>query len=633
MNPVNSISRQNFIAVGFILLAAGIYYSTLRPYYYVGMFKDDAVYILAAQSLSRGAYTALSDLALPARPHFPPGFSLFLVPFVLAARTHYEILKWLSICLVLLSGGLMFSLSRSWLAPEAGLLVLVLYLFNAGTTFSSCLVMSEPLFICLALLGFLVFRRTLTKSHATWEPWILGALLGYAMLVRYTGVALAAGIVAGLLYAKHRYEAVVTGFVAGVIEGGWLFWIYGTHRPVPGINDQETIRYFSGFREGFAEFAHWDAFILQLQKTIHMIFVNDVLSVPDTSSPAGLALRSVLALFVIGLMAWGLKAWKTFTPQKRALTFGVILYIVFWFGIHLSWNASYSRYALPTLPLTLILLIAGAAALPSIGKRRYLWTAGLVTLFISHAFAQKTFLKRLRSSGPESNLPAATTQWIQQHAPEHALVLCAKPSELRLYTAHLGYGPIAARSREQFRYLLLARNVSYIWTHPFHSTSLDEAFYWMENQRWASSWPDAFKEVFERPDEASAVYEVKRDERFVRAYELYEQARQDFEINAYAEGLKKLNRALALDPRLTSALNAYAVGSLQLNKNLSLAEAKLKEAIHLEPDHAVALYNLARVYKRLGRDGLAREYLLKAKAAAETTFEFQSALPMILQGV
>src|SRR5687767_12968086 len=86
-----------------LLVVAAAAYLAFLPNYYVGEFGDDAVYVEAALSLLQGRYVSLSHPDTPPLIQFPPGYPLFLIPFVKMASGHWAILKITSMCLMLLN--------------------------------------------------------------------------------------------------------------------------------------------------------------------------------------------------------------------------------------------------------------------------------------------------------------------------------------------------------------------------------------------------------------------------------------------------------------------------------------------------------------------------------------------------
>src|SRR4051812_25463771 len=86
-----------------ILMAGFVLYALSFSMYYAGYFNDDASYILGAKSLMMGKYVSLDLPGQPPKTAYPPGFSLFLVPFVWLCQPHWQLLKCVSIILTCLN--------------------------------------------------------------------------------------------------------------------------------------------------------------------------------------------------------------------------------------------------------------------------------------------------------------------------------------------------------------------------------------------------------------------------------------------------------------------------------------------------------------------------------------------------
>src|SRR3984893_4211517 len=82
-----------------ILSVAGLLFALLSQFYYIGLINDDAAYALGAKSLLLGKYVALDQPGQPPLPVYPPGFPLFLAPFVALIGSHWQLLKPIPIAL------------------------------------------------------------------------------------------------------------------------------------------------------------------------------------------------------------------------------------------------------------------------------------------------------------------------------------------------------------------------------------------------------------------------------------------------------------------------------------------------------------------------------------------------------
>ncbi len=182
-----------------------------------GLANDSAAYIGGARSILAG--TGYSDVWLDSElepiTHYPPLYPLLLTGF---GSVGIDPLRAARIANILFYGAntiLMILLvasgkQRWWLALFAG----VLFAANSALLRVSMFAMSEPLFISLTLLSFLVFNHGYVRQNKLGWLFVSGILAGLAVLTRYSGLAIVAtlgllGIVSpGLLRNKAGKLAV-----------------------------------------------------------------------------------------------------------------------------------------------------------------------------------------------------------------------------------------------------------------------------------------------------------------------------------------------------------------------------------------------------------------------------------------
>jgi hypothetical protein len=196
----------------------------------VGLANDSVAYIAGARSILQG--TGYSDIwldsSLEAITHYPPLLSLTLAAIGLLGVDPLRGARILNILLFGANTALLGLLgSRLALSSEgqmtksraAGLLLAALFLLNASLLRIHVFAMSEPLFIFLSLLSFLLFDWKVESGKWVNLPILLcGFTAGLACLTRYSGLALIATFLLSifLLYPTSRIKKIAF-FLAGAI--------------------------------------------------------------------------------------------------------------------------------------------------------------------------------------------------------------------------------------------------------------------------------------------------------------------------------------------------------------------------------------------------------------------------------
>lgn len=178
--------------------AVGIAYATVHgPWAY----SDSTAYVVSAMNLAQGKGLGLIQASGHFSPlvHYPP-----LYPLVLSAAAFFHLdpldaARWLNVLLfgslVWTVGLLAYRYTRScWLS----FLVLSTLVSSPVLIYLYCGAMSEPPFILLTMVALSLLADALTSDHRS-QFVLAGCAAGLAALTRYTGVALIAAGLAGVL--------------------------------------------------------------------------------------------------------------------------------------------------------------------------------------------------------------------------------------------------------------------------------------------------------------------------------------------------------------------------------------------------------------------------------------------------
>jgi 4-amino-4-deoxy-L-arabinose transferase-like glycosyltransferase len=609
-----------------LLLVALALYVAYAPFYYVGFYNDDAVYVLLARSLLAGKYVALYRPGQPPFTLYPPGFPFLLAPVVKATQPHWA---WLKLIMIGIAGGngfLVWKLYQTWLPARFRMWAVALFVCNPSSIFLSSAVMADSFFLTTLLATLLLLIRLIKKRDHT-TPWLLGITLGAHILVKSMGVILILPILIATVYASRARDALKTTGTAVVIGGCFFLRNY--------LLTHKLSEYAAAIHGSLSDVSLFSQLFDNVQRVTYYLFLQSPLGVALPHTPLGISISFLLtAVLLYGIgRAW--TTWKTGPMPARALCICGSVYVLLTYGVLSLWTAISSRYTFPALPFLLAFYTLGFAwyyerATPM--TRRVGVIVGCLFLLLyarADAMAYKTGLEKSRV--PDGRCPMETWSWINRYVPARASFVNPKAAEVYLYTQRTAVGLLHADSSEEFRYAALKMGATHLLARPFaaQTSGRDEYRAWLLNQYWAASWPQAFKPVYSNASEGTTIYEVLPDPDYVKAYELYESAREDLNRSSIESGLHKLDQALALDPTLTSALNAYGAAYLLSGKNLHHAESKLKKAVDLRPNNALALLNLARVYRQLGRRDLTRRYLQQAESAIQQSGEYLSLAPVV----
>jgi len=200
-----------------------------------GLINDSIAYIGGARSILSGTGYSQIWLASSLQPitHYPPLFSLTLVflgifgmdPF-LGARAINILLFGLNIVLMGILGS--FTFRVQW----AGVLLALLFAMNTAMFRVHSYAISEPLFLFLCLICFLLLNSYLERRNLILVV-CMGLVTGLAILDRYVGVALFGTLAIVIMLLENSWSARLTGlgaYVLAVIPLPLVWLVYNARR-------------------------------------------------------------------------------------------------------------------------------------------------------------------------------------------------------------------------------------------------------------------------------------------------------------------------------------------------------------------------------------------------------------------
>jgi hypothetical protein len=209
------VSRAQTRVLVFGALILVTLFLSLRDFYsyQFGYTPDSVEYTLLAHSLIAGPTFALDYVPGPPAPtHYPFGFPLLLVPFVLVAPNDFVLPQWLSLAATLLSGSILFWGWRTLVPMYSDrwrYVICAMFLLAPLTIGHTRLILSEAPFTAFVLLC-LWFAALLLKTPRRHSLWVGFAIAFFFMVfTRSIGWVIGAGILVYLAIALRR--ALVRG--------------------------------------------------------------------------------------------------------------------------------------------------------------------------------------------------------------------------------------------------------------------------------------------------------------------------------------------------------------------------------------------------------------------------------------
>ena len=215
-----------FLTLG-LLAVGGIWLLAYSTPFGLGLNDDSIAYIAGARSILEGNGYREAWLASNGPvTHFPPGFPAVLafIGFVTGldpvrgARALNGLLFGLNIAL---TGWVGWRMTGS---RVAGVLCATLILLNSSLLYIHSRAMSEPLYIFLMLVSFLLLDTYFKRPKNYWLV-VLGIVLGWAYLARYAALSLLATMVAALLILHEDWRSRLKSVL--ILLLGAIPWILG----------------------------------------------------------------------------------------------------------------------------------------------------------------------------------------------------------------------------------------------------------------------------------------------------------------------------------------------------------------------------------------------------------------------
>lgn len=240
-----------------LALAAGLYVVDSLP---VGVFYDDAFYVILAKSLATGqGYRNLNLPGAPFATHYPPGYPLFLAALWRIAPAFPANVVWFKVAnagFLSITAGVayLFARERLGLAAGVGLVAVVAGTVTTPALYLSSMVLSECMFLALLLPMLLWAERATSRDDPPLPAaTLLGAAAGGLFLVRSQAVALIGAITLAYALRRHWRAAAASSVAALAVVLPWLLWVHAHDSAYPALMRGDYGSYFAWFVDGVRE--------------------------------------------------------------------------------------------------------------------------------------------------------------------------------------------------------------------------------------------------------------------------------------------------------------------------------------------------------------------------------------------
>ncbi|MES2178687.1 MAG: hypothetical protein V4550_12580 [Gemmatimonadota bacterium] len=462
--------RWRFVAPAIVLVVAtSIAFWSLGTYL-VGVFHDDGVYALLAQSIASGNGFHYSFLpGAPAATHYPPLYPLLLSLFwALAPSFPDNVPSLLGLNAAMVGGAALgwwhFATRRGewnrWVAIAgalaASLTMPTLVLANAllsETMFLAmlwpCLLLCEGVAEATAGAGPSLHsgRQNQRNDAAPFLPssnrrliWT-GVAIGALMLVRTHALALLGAMVVMMAIHRRWREGAIVGASAIGVQLPWILWtaFASPHvtRPLEGSYGSYVGWFVTGVRDGGASFV---LATVKMNATECWLFVGDRLAAGFPPLLQVLATTMVVVALIVG--CWSLR-------RRAPVT---LLFACFYFAIVLVWPYNPWRFLWAVWPLLGLLVFSGVRwAWSSAGR----WRVGVAVAAVLpaviilrvelHVYATRDWRSPARD-GARTVTPVLA--WVHRNVTPEQPILSDGEQVLALYLGQVAAPPVSFTARE-----------------------------------------------------------------------------------------------------------------------------------------------------------------------------------------
>ncbi|MEP6618204.1 MAG: hypothetical protein ABJE47_02770 [bacterium] len=443
-----TLARQRaawLLPVVIVAVAAAVTSWAVAPYL-VGVFHDDGVYALLAQSIASGHGFHYSHLpGAPAATHYPP-----LYPLLLAAAWRISpdfpenVTRLLALNVVFISvaalGCWHFTAAQlAWSRRPAAVASLVATLASPTLALASAL-LSESLFLALLWPALVASEQTVASPH---RPALrtTGLLIGVLMLARTHAVAVAIALLLALALRRRWRDALTLAAWMECVQLPWQLWSHWATPPVVTPLQGSYGSYLGWFASGVR--AGGPPFVLATARTNVAecwLLLRDRLVIGASEPLVSMA----AAITLIAIIAGAASFWR-----KAPVT---ILFVACYVVILLAWPYAPWRFLWCIWPLVLLLAFEGVRTLFSASSRWRIAVAvgaALPALAVLRTELHSYATRAWRTPALQASAQIAPAlAWVRAHTAGSDVVLVEGEQVVALYTGRHAAPPISFSAAE-----------------------------------------------------------------------------------------------------------------------------------------------------------------------------------------
>ena len=421
----------------------------------VGVFYDDAHYVILARSLATGeGYRYLNLPGAPVATHFPPGYPAFLALLWGISSdfpANAQLFKMVNAILLGVVAVASYGVARrvASVGPALATLIAASATITIPPLVLSSSVMSEVFFLAL-LLPLLPVAERWVEREGLGHAVMLGAAAGLLFLVRSHGVVLVVAFAFGYAFRQRYREAIVAVAVSLIVMMPWLLFVRHYDPLIPEPLRGQYGSYGSWLADGLRRGGVGILFAA-LRDNLITTYAIIARSFSIAQNPLfdAITVVSVLALLVAGIIALVSRARVT------------LLFLAGYFGTVLVWPFSPLRFIWGVWPLLMLILVSGAALLwrsgpstqPAKIGRRFGLAASVVVLAGGLLFTVRGYANAWWATVSVSTANRIQPQlnWTNQYARADAVVAADDEGAVYLYTGRRAVPANAFTVEQYFR--------------------------------------------------------------------------------------------------------------------------------------------------------------------------------------